>query len=211
MGTIVAIGGGELKDLETLQIDKQIVKLTKKKHPIALFVPTASSDVEEYWKSFQKVYGEKLGCKTIVLSLIKEKLTRKQIQQKIFSADLIYVGGGNTLRLVRVWRKFGVDKMLKLAYKKGIVLSGLSAGAICWFAKGFSDSVNGRKGNFGFVNGLGLINEVCCPHYNNKKRAIVFNKAMQKIGAKGIGIEDNVAIVFKNHKLQIIRSNNRTN
>ncbi len=71
MKKIVAIGGGELKSLETLRIDKEIIRLSGKKHPKALFVPTASGDSEAYWKTFQRVYGKRLGCKTDVLYLLK--------------------------------------------------------------------------------------------------------------------------------------------
>ena len=140
MGKIVAIGGGELKDLDTLSIDREIVSLTGKKHPTALFIPTASGDAEGYWKTFQGIYGGMLGCKPEVLYLIKENPVKREIEEKILGADLIYVGGGNTMKMLKAWRKKGVDKLLKKAYGQGIVLSGLSAGAICWFAYGCSDS-----------------------------------------------------------------------
>lgn len=96
MKKLVAIGGGELKDLDTLLIDREIVKLTGKKHPRALFIPTASGDADGYWQTFQKVYGEMLGCKPEVLYLVRETPSRKEIKEKILGADLIYVGGGNT-------------------------------------------------------------------------------------------------------------------
>ncbi|HCJ45477.1 MAG TPA: hypothetical protein DHV33_01010 [Candidatus Moranbacteria bacterium] len=82
MGTIVAIGGGELGKWETLSIDRAIVKLTKKDCPNVLFIPTASNDAIGYWETFQKVYGKKLGCTTGVLYLLREKLPRKEIEKK---------------------------------------------------------------------------------------------------------------------------------
>ena len=111
MATIVAIGGGELRDLETLLIDKTIVKLAMNKRPKALFIPTAINDSLGYWQVFQDVYGKKLGCETDVHFLLSQKHTQQAIREKIASADIIYVGGGNTLRMLKAWRKQGVDKL----------------------------------------------------------------------------------------------------
>ena len=141
MCKLVAIGGGEIVRGETLAIDKEIVSLTGKNRPRALFIPTASSDSREYWQVFQNVYGTELGCETDVLYLLGVSPTKRELEQKILSADLIYVGGGNTLKMMRRWRRLGVDSILRDAYGRGIVLSGLSAGCICWFNWGHSDSM----------------------------------------------------------------------
>lgn len=142
MKKLVAIGGGEIGQsgypVETTKIDKEIIRLTGKRNPRLLFIPTASSDSKSYFEAVKKHFGKRLGCKTDVLYLIKEKPTRKEIEEKILNSDMIYVGGGNTLKMMKVWRKTGVDKVLKQAYNKGVVLSGLSAGSICWF---YSDTV----------------------------------------------------------------------
>jgi dipeptidase E len=138
-----------------------------------LFIPTASSDSERYWKHVKEYFGKFLKCKTDVLFLIKERPSKKQIRKKILSADIIYVGGGNTLLMMRVWRGLGVDKLLKLAYKNGTVLSGISAGSICWFDSGHSDSMsfyNPRKWKYINVRGIGLIHGIHCPHYNSMTR-----------------------------------------
>src|SRR6202167_1800452 len=131
--TIVAIGGGEIRTRGTAAIDREIIRLSNKKHPKLLFIPTASSDSERYWKHVQEYFGKFLKCKTDVLFLIRQHPPKKQIRSKILSADIIYVGGGNTLMMMRLWRRLGVDKLLIAAYEKGIVLSGISAGSICWF------------------------------------------------------------------------------
>ncbi len=122
MGKIVIIGGGEIGNYETLLFDKRNVELTGKKHPKTLFIPTASGEPEGYIKRFNKVYGKRLGCKTDVLYLLKAKPTKKELRQKILSSDLIYVGGGNTFKMIKRWRFLGVDKILRKAYKRGIVL-----------------------------------------------------------------------------------------
>ena len=105
MCKLVAIGGGEIVRGETLAIDKEIVSLTGKNRPRALFIPTASSDSREYWQVFQNVYGTELGCETDVLYLLGVSPTKRELEQKILSADLIYVGGGNTLKMMRRWRR----------------------------------------------------------------------------------------------------------
>src|ERR1700683_671103 len=128
---IVAIGGGQIRTRGTAPIDREIIRLTNKTRPKFLFIPTASSDSERYWKHVQEYFGGFLKCKTDVLFLIAEQISTKQIRRKIRWADIIYVGGGNTLQMLRVWRRVGVDKLLKSAYDKGTVLSGISAGAIC--------------------------------------------------------------------------------
>src|ERR1022692_947544 len=140
--TIVAIGGGKIATRQTLPIDRHIIRLSQKKNPSLLFIPTASSDSEIYWKKVREYFGDFLKCKTDVLFLMKEKPSRQQIRSKISSADIIYVGGGNALQMMRIWRRLGVDKLLIAAYKKGTVLAGVSAGSICWFDSGHSDSMS---------------------------------------------------------------------
>ena len=137
---IVVIGGGQLRRLETLPIDRRIVELAGRKRPGALFIPTASGDPEEYIHSFHDVYGRRLRCRTDVLTLTRNRPAPREIAAVIRRADLVYVGGGNTYRMMRIWRRLGVDRLLREAAGRGTVLSGLSAGAICWFRIGHSDS-----------------------------------------------------------------------
>lgn len=212
--TIVAIGGGEIRTRGTAAIDREIIRLSNKKHPKLLFIPTASSDSEKYWKHVQEYFGGFLKCKTDVLFLIKEQPAKEQIRRKILAADIIYVGGGNTLMMMRLWRRLGVDKLLIAAYKKGTVLSGISAGSICWFDSGHSDSMSfysPRKWEYIKVKGLGLIRGIHCPHYNSMTRGIPrrkhFRDMIEKTGGIGIAIENNCAIEFIDGRLRkIIRS-----
>jgi dipeptidase E len=201
--TIVAIGGGDIRTRGTAPIDREIIRLSNKKNPKFLFIPTASSDSEPYWKHVQEYFGKFLKCKTDVLFLIKEQPTKQQIRQKILSADIIYVGGGNTLQMMRLWRRRGVDKLLKSAYENGTVLSGISAGAICWFDSGHSDSMsfyNPRNWKYINVRGLGLISGIHCPHYNGMTRGVPrrkhFRDMIRRTGGIGIAIENNCAIEF---------------
>lgn len=198
---IVAIGGGEIRTRGTAAIDREIIRLSNNKHPSVLFVPTASSDSETYWQHFSDYFGKFLKCKTDVLYLVNEPRSAQQIERKILSADIIYVGGGNTLFMMRVWRRLGVDKVLKAAYENGIVLAGISAGAICWFDSGHSDSMlfyDPRDWNYINVKGLGLIRGVHCPHYNSMTRGIPrrkdFREMIRRIGGIGIALENNCAM-----------------
>jgi len=200
---IVAIGGGEIRTRGTAPIDRKIIRLSNKKKPKLLFIPTPSSDSERYWKHIQEYFGKFLKCKTDVLFLIKEPPTKEQIRRKILAADIVYVGGGNTLLMMRLWRRLGVDKFLKAAYENGTVLSGISAGSICWFASGHSDSMsfyNPKKWKYINVKGLGLIEGIHCPHYNSRTRGIPrrkhFRDMIRRTGGIGIAIENNCAIEF---------------
>jgi dipeptidase E len=212
--TIVAIGGGEIRTRGTAAIDREIIRLSNKKHPKLLFIPTASSDSERYWKHVQEYFGGFLKCKTDVLFLIKEQPSKEHIRKKILAADIIYVGGGNTLMMMRLWRRLGVDRLLKAAYENGTVLSGISAGSICWFDSGHSDSMsfyNPRKWKYVNVKGLGLIRGIHCPHYNGMTRGVPrrkdFQDMIRKIGGVGIAIENNCAIEFIDGQLyKVIRS-----
>lgn len=208
---IVAIGGGEITKGETLTIDKEIISLSKKQHPKVLFIPTASSDDETYCKDFSEYYGEKLGCKVSFLYLCSGNLSKKEIQQKILGTDIIYVGGGNTLKMMKLWRRLGVDKLLKKAWGDGVVLCGISAGAICWFESGHSDSMsfyNPKKWNYINVRGLGLLKGTMCPHYNSgtngAPRERKFREMIKKTGGTGIAIDEGCAIEFTDKSYKII-------
>jgi len=213
---IVAIGGGEIRTRGTAAIDREIIRLSGKRNPKLLFVPTASLDSERYWKRVQTYFGKFLKCKTDVLFLVKEQATHEQARKKIAWADIIYVGGGNTLQMMRIWRRLGVDQLLRSAYQNGTVLAGISAGAICWFQSGHSDSMSfyhPRKWKYINVRGLGLIRGIHCPHYNSETRGIPrrkqFRNMIQRIGGLGIAIENNCAIAFLDDRFYKVYSSKK--
>ena len=84
----------------------------------------------------------------------------------INQADIIYVGGGNTKSMLGVWREWRFDDLLYKAYKRGKVLCGVSAGAICWFKQGITDS---WASNLNVLDCLGFLDDVACPHYQEEK------------------------------------------
>ena len=213
MGKLVAIGGGEMAVGETLAIDKEIVSLTGKDRPMALFIPTASSDSREYWQGFQGVYGQELGCVTDVLYLLGANPAKGELEQKILSADLIYVGGGNTLKMMRRWRRLGVDRILRDAYGRGIVLSGLSAGCICWFSWGHSDSMafyHPESWRYVRVKGMGLVDALCCPHFDSDtagvKREEDFRQMVRKHPDVAVAIDNNCAVEVVDDTYRVITS-----
>ena len=215
---IVAIGGGEIGrpgfPVETTKIDKEIIRLTGKLKPKILFIPTASSDSEGYAKVVEKHFGTNLGCKVDTLFLLKQKLSRKEIEDKILDADMIYVGGGNTLKMMNVWRKYGVDKLLVKASEKGVVLSGVSAGAICWFRSGSSDSrrFTDPKADLIKVNGINLVPALFCPHYNfEKDRKPDLKRLMRKTSGVAIAIDNCCAIEIIDGTYRIISSKRTAN
>ncbi|MGX7076502.1 Type 1 glutamine amidotransferase-like domain-containing protein [Globicatella sanguinis] len=209
---IIAIGGGEVALNETYEIDKFIVEAAKKEKPNFLFIPTASKDAEAYVTIINKLYGE-LGCKTDTLYLSNTKVNTEEVNQKIENADIIYVGGGNTQYMMKVRQEYGVDKAIIRAYKSGKVLSGLSAGSICWFISGHSDSefiedIENPKPIW--VKGLGIIPYLHCPHYDEPDR-VGFDEFFAGHLTDAIAIENQVAIVWDNYEINVIKSNHNKN
>lgn len=200
---------GGFYPIETTLIDKEIIAQTEKKTPNLLFIPTASSDSENSFNVFKKHFS-KLNCRVDVLYLIQNKLTKKQIENKILSTDAIYVGGGNTLRMMTLWKKLDVDTILKKAHKKGIVLSGRSAGSICWFKYGNSDSRKFTNGSNQLikVTGLGMIDALHCPHYDKEIHRQENLKAMMKRTHKiiAIALDNCCAIEVIDNEYRILKS-----
>ncbi len=212
MKTIFAIGGGEINVFETLSIDEAIVEAaraaTGKLNPKVLFIPTASQESESYIEAFKKLYEEQLECEMDVLLMLEGSLTEAEAREKILSSDIIYVGGGNTRMMMSEWRKNGIDRLMIEAYEKGVIMSGLSAGAICWFAAGQTDTQIYEAGdarNYMTVEGMGVIKAILCPHHEEHTRAEDFEKRIKAYGA-GIALDNNCAIELRDDRFRIHRS-----
>lgn len=114
----------------------------------------------------------------------------------LLSQDVIFVGGGSTANMVAVWRVHGLDQVLRRAWEQGVVLAGVSAGAICWFAGGTTDSFGPELRPF--ADGLGLLAGSYCPHYDSEPRrrpafqALVADRTLPG----GIGCDDGAAAHF---------------
>jgi len=217
MTKIIAIGGGENgrpgTKYETKQIDEEIVKLSGKKHPKVLFIPPPSQFQEDYFEVMQKVFV-RLGCKISPLYLSDPKPNKKELENNILGSDIIYVGGGNTLKMLKYWRKHGIDRILHKASKRDIVLSGLSAGAICWFRSGCSDSRKFTNPNADLIKikALDYIPALYCPHYDAEAdRKPDLEKVMRRTTEIGLAFDNCSAIEIVDDKYRIITSNRQAN
>jgi dipeptidase E len=216
MLNIVAIGGGSIalpkRKPQTFSIDAAVVKLCGKKRPRVLFLPTASDDWPKYSQTFTRYYETHFACQVETLWLWKQSYTAQELKTKILNADIIYIGGGNTLRMMKRWRSLGVDTLLKAAAKKGVVLAGLSAGSICWFREGHSDSLkySNPKAPYIRVRGLDLVDLLVCPHYRSelKRRKDLFTK-LKHSRTIAVGIENCSAIQVQGDRFRIITSNSK--
>ena len=206
MRKIIAIGGGELRERTTLKIDEYIAGLAKtragERRANALFIPTASHDFMPYYNTFHKVYTGIFDIKTdVALSVFKE-VDMEKMKAKFEKADLIYVGGGDTVFMMESWKKSGLLPLIEDAYKRGVVLAGLSAGAICWFSDIYTDSkmVLGESDEeYATFTGLNWLNGAISPHYG--ARMLDFDKIVCYNYARAYGLEDNAAIVIENEEI----------
>jgi dipeptidase E len=210
---IVAIGGGKIgwgaTPSQVMPISREIIRLSGKKNPKLVFIPTASSDDKSYVRMVQAHFGGKLGRQVDVLYLYKQKPPLTEIRNRILSADIIYVGGGNTLMMMNRWKKLGADKVLREAREKGKVLCGTSAGAICWFRQGNSDSRKYHNPQAGLikVTGLGFINALACPHYDAEKdRKPELKKMMKKTKGIAIAMDNCAALEVVGNRYRAISS-----
>lgn len=207
MGRIVAIGGGEFSKGETYILDKYIVELAGKQHPKLLFIPTASQDAPDYIARIQDYFG-KLGCDIEALCLISHTYTAEVIKGMILNADIIYVGGGDTIRMIEKWKEFNVDVYLKEAYEQGVILSGISAGSICWFEFGHSDSdsfINDKQWHYVKAQGLGIIPAAHCPHYNEDGRES-FDDMISDESIIGIALENKTAFIENDGQYSLLKA-----
>lgn len=206
---VLAIGGGNLRIGETRRIDRRAVELTGKDRPLVAFLPTATGDDEGYCETFRDVYGAELGCDVRVLALLRERPDARAVAELLEAADLVYVGGGNTLRMMKVWRSAGVDRLLVAAAGRGAVMTGVSAGAICWFTFGHSDSLafTGKPHwDFIRVRGLGLIDTLFCPHYHVERRETALAEMVRKRGGTALAADDNTAFEIVGDRWRVYRS-----
>ncbi len=160
---IVAIGGGGFgRSLGKLVIEKYITSLSGAERPKICFIPTASGDNNSYKLNFYRAFSA-LNCITSHIDFFSRT---EELEDKIFSQNIIYVGGGNTKTMLAVWKEWGLDLILKKAYTKGIIMSGVSAGAICWFEKGITDSY---ASELQIINCMGFLKGIACPHFDEEK------------------------------------------
>ena len=197
------MGGGEIGrpgyPVEITALDAAVVRLTEKRHPRVVFLPTATHDDPVYVTTVHEHYGGRLGCHVEPLTLFDRSRTAAEIERMIAAADIVYVGGGNTLRMMKLWRRRGVDRLLVKAAADGTVLAGVSAGAICWCAAGVSDSRSFTASDDAWpyiaVRGLGLVDVLLSPHHDaDPRRHDGLRRLVGTTSLVGIGLDDRTAL-----------------
>ncbi len=194
MKRLILIGGGELKERESLAIDEYIASEAKKaageRRACGLFIPTASHDCMPYYNTFHKVYTGIFGVKTDVALSVRQPFDPVKMKEKFARADFLYVGGGNTVFMLGHWKKSGLLSYIEEAYARGVLVCGLSAGAICWFEEMYSDSV--VEGEYAMYGGLGWVKGKISPHYD--ERTLDFDKIVGYNRYRAWGLENNAAL-----------------
>ena len=160
---IIAIGGGGFgRNPKNLDIESYIIDNARVSRPKICFIPTATGEDKSYTVNFYKAFS-KLHC---IPSHLEFFARTPDLRNLILDQDIVFVGGGNTKSMLAVWNEWGLPNLLRQAYINGAVLAGVSAGAICWFNRGVTDSwANSLK----IMNCLGFVDGNCCPHYDEEE------------------------------------------
>ena len=190
---VIAIGGGGFgRNPGNGIIEKYILDQSGKKIPNICFIPTATGDDESYKVSYYSTHS-KLDCNPTHLDLFKRT---PNLEQLILSQDIIFVGGGNTKSMLSVWREWGLNDILREAYDSGVIMSGVSAGAICWFEKGITDS---WADDLAVMECMGFVDGICCPHYDEEPERRPFVKKVLENNTIDhcLGVEGNCALHMK--------------
>lgn len=197
MSQIIALGGAGFSDEPAhTAINQYILKQTNTARPNVCFVPTATGDSLEYTVNFYAAFS-KLKCNPSHLSLFTRT---PDLRELLLKQQIIYVGGGNTRSMLAVWRNWGMDHILQEALEAGILLCGPSAGAICWFEQGLTDS---SAGHLAVLDCLGFLSGSCTPHYHSEADRKPSLHAFMKSGAisAGYALDDYAGVHFQDGKL----------
>ena len=215
MKKMVLIGGGDIgrgnTAYETKEIDEEIVKMTNIDKPNFLFIGLASSFSDSYYDTIKKIY-KNLGCETVYLKKKNIINNTDIVKDKISNADIIYIGGGDSIKLINEIKEYKLDILLKEAYKKGTILVGISAGAILLSKEGFSDSLilRNESNKHSFIEGINLNNLIISPHYNSSIEKT--NELKEQIASRKVyGLENCTALKIEDDKISIIKSNSEKN
>jgi len=188
-----------------------VADLTHKRNPKICFFPTAAADDERaigYWYRL----CEDLPVNPAVLqTFISSSPDQKTFEEQILDSDAIIVGGGNTLNMIAIWKAQGIDSVLRKAYDKGIILAGGSAGSLCWFTGGYTDS---RPKELSLMECLGFLDYSHSPHYNGEPaRKPLYHQAILEGKLKpGYACDDNAGLLFINGKMvRSVSINSRNN
>jgi peptidase E len=198
MNQIIAMGGGGFsQEPDNPLLDQYILNQTGKPRPKICFLPHATGDVVRYVHNFYEAFT-KLDARPTYLSLFTPPTA--DLESFLLEQDVIYVGGGNTKSMLALWREWNLNDVLRKAYRNDVVLAGLSAGAICWFEAGLTDSIPGALSP---LPCLGVLAGSCCPHYDGEaERRPSYHRLIA--GGElvpGIALDDGAAAHFMDGQL----------
>jgi peptidase E len=187
---IVGLGGGGDTPEQTHRLHRYVLDLTGKQRPKMLFVPTAAADSDEY---IVLAY-ERFRNRADVTHLKTFPWPPEDLRDLILSQDAIYVSGGNTANMLAIWRVHGIEELMREAWESGIVLFGASAGMICWFEHGVTDSFGPQLES---MECLGFLTGSACPHYDGEERRRPRYRELVDDGLpEGLAADDGVALHF---------------
>ena len=196
--TIVAMGGGGfLTEPENPLLDDYILGLSGTATPRVCFIPTATGDAESVIERFYAAFpGDRADASH--LALVQREIA--DVRAHLLAQDVIYVAGGNTVLMLAAWRAFGVDAALRDAWAAGVVLCGPSAGGLCWFEGGTTDSYGTLAG---LSDGLGLLAGTFCPHYDGEaERRPLYRRLVAGGFPAGYAADDGAALHFTGTELR---------
>ena len=185
-------GGGFSMEPDNPLLDEFVLGLAGVDRPRVCFLPTATGNVATYIVSFYDGYSRRAEASHLDLFV----RTRLDLRAFILGQHVVYVGGGNTANLLAIWRVHGLDAILREAWEAGVVMAGISAGAICWFEAGVTDSFGPDLGALG--GGLGLLPGSFCPHYDGEAERRPTYRRLIGAGelADGWAADDGAAVHF---------------
>ena len=212
MSKLIAIGGGGfLMKPENQLLDRYCLDCTGQTTPKVCFISTASGDSKEFISRFDRAFSRYSCIRSYLTFFGKPRdgsiLLNDCLEENLLNQDLIYVGGGNTRAMLAVWKEWNLDIILKKVWHSGVLMAGMSAGAICWFEYGGSDST--YCGKLSSLPGLGLINGSCTPHYDGElnRRPDFHSLILNGKLPSGIGIDDGAAVLFEGqHIVEVVAS-----
>ncbi len=197
-------GGGFTMEPENPALDEFILTLPGKPVPRLLFLPTASGDAEAQVTRFRAAYGDR-PCLPTELSLFRLGETGGiSLRDLVLGQDVVYVGGGSMRSMLAIWREYGLDAILREAWERGVVLAGLSAGAMCWFAGGVTKSTGIPRP----VEGLGLLPHSLSVHADTERERLPVYEASvaSDVLPAGWAADDGVGLLFCGDRLERVVS-----
>jgi dipeptidase E len=193
---IVGLGGGGSNEEETQRLLGHVTGLTKKDAPRVCVVPTAVADDAEAVLRLYRLLPDAASCSYVPFF----PWPPDDLRELVLAQDLIFVCGGNTANMLAIWRAHGFDAILREAWEAGVVLAGWSAGMICWFEAGVTDSFGPQLE--GMRDGLGFLPGSACPHYDGEeRRRPVFTELVTGGFPAGIAADDGVGLHFRGTEL----------